>query len=590
MPHPTFPTASAPRLPEIAGLAGLCALGAAWLVPDKFGLWIVLWNEAAAVLGLLLLAITPMGRRTADSPGILGLAWPLAGLVLVSISTVWAQWTGRLLQYGGDAWLVSLYLGLFTLALMTGRAIALGAEGRRWVTALLLTVVTAGVVSAMFVLMQWLWVEPSTAWVQGVSPGRRPYANLGQPNQANTLFFLALCSVLQLRREKQIGATGAVLAAAMLTLAMSVTQSRTGIVQLLLLAGWCVWLSRAACERGEWRWGVLVFTLGAAWWALMPWASEALLLPTSARDLGLEQASSDARWKVWHAFLDAALQRPWGGYGWLQSGWAQESVAACHPDLRVYFSYAHLLPLDWVVWLGFPLGLGMLALLLAWLWPHLRPQGSAASGYWMAAVLGLLVHAMLEYPLAYTYFLLPLGLMMGVIDAHDPVHRALRVGPRVFGLGWLALCALSAGMLWDAGRATSAYTDIRFENARIGAVRHAVEIPDLMLLDHLQGLLTVSAAEVSKPLAPQVLDQFGAVVRRFPSPSLLRRYATVLEVSGEAGEATRQQQLLCDMFGAVQCRIEAKGWHEWQRYQGVPLTEFKGRVLGPRCAASTAPR
>ena len=524
------------------------------------------------------------GRKTLQR----GIAWPLASLVLIGMAVVWVQWAAGLVHYVGDAALVTLYLGLFALAVLTGQTLVRGKSGARWSSAILLTVLIAGLISAGAVLMQWLWIDPFAVFAQELVRGSRPYANVGQANHANTLFFLALCSALQLRREMRLGAAGTVLSATVLTLAMCVTQSRTGLLQLVLLAGWSVWLWLRAGQRGEWRWGLLAMSLGAVWWLATPWLDQHLLLPWSAREVGLEQAGGDLRLKIWHAFFEAALQRPWAGYGWLQSGWAQESVAACHPDLRYYFSYAHLLPLDWVVWLGFPLGLGLMALLGWWIWRHLSAQGSAVSGYWLAGVLGLLVHAMLEYPLAYTYFLLPLGLMMGVIDARDPIHRSLRVGSRVFGLGWLALAVLSAGIMWDVGRATSTYTDIRFENARIGAVRHAVDIPDLALLDNLQGLLVVSAADVSKPTPQNVLDEYGAVVRRFPSPTLLRRYATVLEASGQPDEAARQQQLLCDIFGAVRCRIEAKGWHEWQRNLDLPLTEFKGHVLGERCAATAA--
>ncbi|MEZ5608769.1 MAG: O-antigen ligase family protein, partial [Burkholderiaceae bacterium] len=334
------------------------------------------------MLGLLMLALLRFGR----TGGVLvrfKLGSPLTALVLVGIAAAWVQWMGGLLPFAGDAWLVSLYLGLFAMAALTGQVLALSAEGARWTTALLLTVFSAGLISAGIVLMQWLWAEPLAVFAQELVRGSRPYASLGQKNHANTLLFLALCCAMQLRRERQIGAFGMLLSAAVLTLAMCITQSRTGLLQLALLAGWSVWLWLRAGQRGEWRWGLWALGLGAAWWLAMSWLDQHLLLPWSARDVGLEQAGGDLRLKVWRAFFDAASQRPWTGYGWLQSATAQEAVAACHPDLRYYFNYAHMLPLDWVVWLGWPLGLSLLALLAWWIWRHLSAQGSAASGYWM---------------------------------------------------------------------------------------------------------------------------------------------------------------------------------------------------------------
>lgn len=579
---------SAPHWSELVGLVGLFVLAMGWLAPNKAFPWLAVWNEAAAALGLLLLALAS-GKRIASNAVQGGIAWPLGTIVLLGIAVAWAQWAAGFVHYAGDAALVSLYLGLFLLAVLTGRTLIHGNVGARWDRALLVTVLGAGLVSAGAVLMQWLWIDPLVVFAQELVRDSRPYANVGQANHANTLFFLALCCSLQLQREKQIGATGAFLCITVLTLAMCVTQSRTGLLQLVAVVAWSAWLCMRAGQRGEWRWGLLALTFGVVWWLAMPWLDLHLLLPWSAREVGLEQAGGDLRLKIWHAFVDAALQQPWTGYGWLQSGWAQESVAACHPDLRYYFSSAHMLALDWVVWLGFPLGLGLLALLGWWIWRHLSAQGSVAIGYWMVAVLGMLVHAMLEYPLAYTYFLLPMGLMMGVIDARNPVHRTMRVGPRLYALGWLLLAALSAAVMWDMVRATATYTDIRFEDARIGAVRHTVAVPKLTLLDQLQGILALRAADVSQPMSQQMLAEYGATARRFPSPAMLRRYATLLEVSGQSDATARQQQLLCDMFGARHCSTEAKGWRAWQRDHDLPQTAFNGRTLGPRCGIRSEP-
>lgn len=587
-PHPLPRAATtAPRPTELLGLAGLFVLGAAWLVPNKENLWISLWNETAAALGLLLLALVPLGRGD-DARGRARMAWPLAALVLAGVASVWMQRSLGLLAYAGDAWLVSLYLGLFALALLAGRALAGGPEGVRWGVALSLAVLLAGLVSAGIVLMQWSWAEPLVIFAQSIAPGARPYASLGQPNHANTLFFMALCCALQLRREGRVGAVGTLLALAMLALAMGLARSRTGLLQLGLLAAWSAWLALAGRVhqgrgRREWRWGIAALSLGAIWWQALPWLGERLLLHEAPlREVA--NAQGDPRFVYWRAFLEAAGQHPWGGWGWLQTGAAEASFVACRVREPAVHSYTHMLALDWLVWLGLPLGLGLLALLGGWLWRHLPARGAAAGGYWLAAVLGFGIHAMLEYPQAYLYFLLPVGLMMGVVDARHPAHRAIALPRAGYGAFWAVLAALAAVVMWDAGRATTAQTEIRFENARIGTVRRTVPIPDLALLDHLQARLHADAADMLQPASPQGLAEYAVFARRFPYESTLLRYAVLLERAGQAEAATRQQQLFCDFYGAQRCAAAARKWQAWQlEYPGLGLGEFKGRMLPPRC-------
>lgn len=81
------------------------------------------------------------------------LVWPFGVLVLVCVASAWLQWALGLLDFWGDAWLVSLYLGLFLLAVPTGRALAAGDEGARWQAALLLAVLAAALISVGMVLL-----------------------------------------------------------------------------------------------------------------------------------------------------------------------------------------------------------------------------------------------------------------------------------------------------------------------------------------------------------------------------------------------------------------------------------------------------
>ncbi|WP_347247359.1 Wzy polymerase domain-containing protein [Thermomonas sp.] len=573
-------SAAGPRVAELAGVLGLLLVGLAWLVPNKEWPWPSFWNEASAGAAMLLLACAAWGAscRT-DRPLAVRTAW--LALVVLGVASVWIQRTAGLLMYGGDAWLVTLYLGLFVLAVTAGGTMASGPDGGTWRTGLLIAVLLAGVISAGIVLMQWLWANPLVVFAQEAAPGDRPYASLGQPNHASTLLFLALCCALQLNRDRAVRPIGAVLATLLLTFAMVLTQSRTGIVQWLVLLLWCLWARDAAGNNRPWRWGVLVLALGITEWALMPWLQESLYLPGAARDL--VNSDSSGRIALWRAFADAMVQRPWFGWGWLQSGWAQQAVAACHPGLLVYFGYTHLLPLDLMLWLGVPLGV-VISGLLAWgLWPHLSRRGSGRAGYWLVAVLGIGVHAMLEYPLAYLYFLVPAGLMLGMMDALQPARSAVRLPRPAFLVSWVFLVSLSVVVLHDIVVASTAYTEVRFAEARIGSRRTPPPLPDMWVLDQLDAFVRLRATGSTQPVSDGVLHESRKVVLRQPILWVSVRYAQLLAVSGRHGEAAREQQRLCDINGPQQCALWSESWGEWRQAHALDVPEFSGAVLEPRC-------
>ncbi len=429
--------------------------------------------------------------------------------------------------------------------------------------------------------MQWLWARPLPLLIEDLPVGDRPYANLGQPNHASTLFFLALCCALQLHRERAIGRSGTLLAVGLLTFAMALTQSRTGVVQWVLLLAYGLW-ARLPGGKAPWRWGALVLALGALWWALLPWVHRALLLPGSVREMA---SCSSGRVALWLAFADAAWQRPWSGWGWLQSGWAQQAVAACHPDTIVYFGYTHLLPLDFILWLGLPLGLLLCALLAWWLWPYLGRARSARAGYWLVAVLGVGVHALLEYPQAYLYFLLPVGLMISVIEAQEPVHRTLRLPAWAAAALWMGVAVLAAVVAWDVVRASNAYTEVRFAEARIGQRREPPTVPTLRVLDQLQALVQLRSTGVEQPPSEATLREAGRVAQRQPLRWVSLRYAQLLALAGQPEAAAREQQRLCDINGAEQCALGERLWEQWRSTQAPQALPFQGRVLGPRCGA-----
>ncbi len=121
-----------------------------------------------------------------------------------------------------------------------------------------------------------------------------------------------------------------------------------------------------------------------------------------------------ARIEMWKHMYYAIMQHPWFGYGWFQTTTAQlEGVLLFKNEGN--HSSAHNFMIDLVLWVGIPfavliIGYSLYLIKLVFLSIQGLPQL-----YLFMMVACILVHAQLEYPLYYSYFLFPLGFFIGVL-------------------------------------------------------------------------------------------------------------------------------------------------------------------------------
>ena len=127
--------------------------------------------------------------------------------------------------------------------------------------------------------------------------------------------------------------------------------------------------------------------------------------------------SGHERLGMWMQILHAIAERPWFGYGWNQTSIAVvESIE--FNTVQVWFNSAHNIVLDLLVWNGIPLSIliiGYLSLWLLWLNKTAKDSTSIIA---ILMVCAILIHAMLEFPQRYAYFLLPMGFLLGLTRKH----------------------------------------------------------------------------------------------------------------------------------------------------------------------------
>ncbi|MDE2276282.1 MAG: O-antigen ligase C-terminal domain-containing protein, partial [Burkholderiales bacterium] len=195
-----------------------------------------------------------------------------------------------------------------------------------------------------------------------------------------------------------------------LVFAVVLTASRTGLVSVLLLAAWGLFdrrLSRPA----------RVLLLAAPVVYALAWVGMDLWAAHSHHPFGgaerLEQTDiSSSRFAIWRDTLALIRRYPLAGVGWGEFNLAWTLTPSPHRPVA-FFDHTHNLVLQFAVELGLPLAALVTGLLVWGLVRGARNAWTAPAGIGVAQRCAMLMvvmiglHSLLEYPLWYSYFLLP---------------------------------------------------------------------------------------------------------------------------------------------------------------------------------------
>jgi len=537
----------------LLAISALLVLAA--LMPNHYFPWSTAWNDGVAIVSLLFILSVLVAQKVNQSHASKKLAFNAAACLCIPV----AQGFFGQIWFGGDIWITLFFVLLWFVSAIAGHSF--GSSTRDFNTSNLLAGAwfIPALLSVGIALVQWTGAINLGIYGVEMPPGGRPFANLAQPNNFSTLCFLGLCALIWLHQSLRVSTQTFWLAAIFLLFGMVLSQSRTGWLQIALLVAWGWWMQpRAALRLGRSQFAAL----GAAFAfvvTLRPWISEALLL-SGGRALG-EQMQPGLRLPYWQMMLDAISREPWFGYGWQQVGSAQQRVALDHPPLGDFFEHAHNFFLDLMLWNGIPVGALITGLLVWWFWSHIRACRDARVFWLLAAVGGVFVHAMLELPLEYAYFLIPVGLAMGAIDGLSPAQgKTLRV-PR-----WALLCGtglLTLGFVVTASdylKAEENYRTLRLESARIGVGGIVTPAVDLHVLTQLEAFLQFARIEAKPNMPPEQVDWMRKVALRFGYPPVLFRYALAAGLNGLPDIAQQTLERICRIHPPQRCDEAQQGW------------------------------
>lgn len=536
-------------------------LSLAWLVPNHFPPWSAFHADAWLALIMLIGATAPLWR-VRSSLGWHGLPCLAAVLVIVP----WFQFALGLLPFAGQAWMSSTYLLGFLLALLIGARWESGSPGQL-AQALLLAIGVAALVSVWLQFYTWLGLWEGNLmdiWSMGLS-GDRPYANLGQPNNLATLLLWGLLACLWAYVKGHMGRFSAIFTAIFLLPGLALTQSRMGLLALtiMLLASW-FWRRLWPSRRLPWV-ATSLYLYFLACPLVLRWLHTVLLLGEGGSLVRLQQ-QGELRLSAWRLFAQAVLERPWAGYGWTELGSVQMAVAERFPTLGVTFGHSHNLFLDLVLWSGLPIGMFASLALVRWFWRRFKAirRPDDATLFLLLVVVG--IHAMVELPLHYAYFLLPTGLLMGVLNTRLGV-LVVRTSPRwTLAILWLGTALVLGAVIRDYFLVEASYNTLRFEKARIGLGKTPPgSPPNVLVLTQHREWIRSARYEVHMGMSPQELAWLTAITTTYPSTGAVYRLATALALNDQPDKARSWLQKVCKITDEQECQLVQRTWAEESR-------------------------
>lgn len=468
-----------------------------------------------------------------------------------------------------------LYAGLFLMAYALGQRLD-SAPRASWIAAGILLCAVLESLAGLAQLAGWSLggLVMSKLYLQA-------FGNIGQANHYTDLIYLGLAALCYLRTVRHYPWPVFVGVAAWLCLAGAASASRgawlyTAAFIVLGLVG--VLRSRDEQARSVGTGLLIVVGLSVVAQMLVSYGNIlAAFDVTSSIARASDAGSNGQRLYDWHSAVLAIQAHPlWGGGPGSFYKLSIDAMAQTGPvPFSKFAEHAHNLPLNLAAELGVPFAALLLLALTWWFVRHAFREPSARSLWVLAAVSVTGLHSMVEYPLWYTYFLVPIALCMGTLDSQDrslPVLNFPRVVSLAVGaVAWGALLVICLD--WIAVR--TVYSGLnRFEpevTAELSRESFAAldSVNAYSVFASVADGLRIQASRPATGDAQAVADRCNRVWEYKPAWYMMMRCGEAYALTNNGPALQRLTMALCEGFPKHHQPLR-----EW-------ATQFDGKVKAP---------
>lgn len=529
-------------MPFLCLILASLLLSFAWLSPFHTYPWVTFSSELATFAAALTL-FTLFLNRNIQIPKLQLYILPVAFIPLL-------QWSGGLVSDFSVALLSTAYLFGFWVMVAMGYNLSLQSSVREQLmqrTCWLLLIIAS--VTSLMAMVQWLGLESSLYGIMQLK-GNRPYANFGQPNNLATFLIIGLMGALLLYEKHKASLWLLIPASLSILFAICLTQSRTSLLVCIFI---CIyWVIKQYKNKPRlnfiklFGWAATYFLIAGY---LLPIIAQVMTTSvgdavTHTASLAQRAGSGHERLGMWMQIIHAIGERPWFGYGWNQTSVAV--VESIHFNtVQVWFNSAHNIVLDLLVWNGLPLGFLIIAYFAIWLFWLSKNAKDTISIVAILMVSAILMHAMLEFPQRYAYFLLPMGFLLGLIQAQTPNLNGVSLHRNIIRCVWLVSLIVLL-LIWRDYKLFQENSKLVFKQKPVS--EEILGSSKILILTQFQQRLDWIALKPQTLMSDSDLSVIGEMVKNKATPYNLKKYAQLLVYNHRLDEAEQQLFVLQQLY------------------------------------------
>nr|WKF57199.1 hypothetical protein HUO10_001677 [Paraburkholderia busanensis] len=484
--------------------------------------------------GVVLMVASAKPRVAFASP-VVALVPLLFGLVVVSQSVLLP------VSQPSMNWLGGGYLLAAFMAVHAGYGFArvkLDETALRWAAGAL---IVGGLFAVFCQVIQLFHLETRVSpfvVAYNITVKRRPFGNMAQANHLATYIAFAMAGALLLVQTRRIAIGIWLLVSAIFAVGLALTVSRGPWLQMgvIVVAGF--WMAFAQMRNQvsgrrsnrEWIIPIVLAVLFVVVNALVRWANVRyhLELSQSAAERFKDTNQIAPRLALWKYGWTMFRTHPLLGVGWGEFPSHQYELAKTLGNVEIA-NNSHNIFIDLLAKTGL-IGVGIVLLgLVSWLARVIRAPQSAGRVFGLALIGVLVMHALVEYPQQYMFFLLPAMFVFGLLDT-----RSLRLVPARLSFGAFAVVVFGGlAALYPVYR-DYARSEVLYYGSR-PAEQYRADPSFLFQAWGEYGLATL--LPMNSMDLQHKLEMHRQAMALLPGETVLRRYAVLQALAGDTAGA-----------------------------------------------------
>jgi hypothetical protein len=484
--------------------------------------------------GVVLLVATSKPRIAFASP-VVALVPLLFGLLLIAQSIVLPV-SQPSMNWLGGGFLLAAFMA--THAGYGFTRVKLGETALRWAAGAL---IVGGLFAVFSQVIQLFHLETRVSPLvvaYNVTIERRPFGNMAQANHLATYIAFAMAGALFLVQTRRIAVSIWMLVSTLFAIGLALTVSRGPWLQMgvIVVAGFWMAFAQTRSEpllrRSNREWiipialAVLFFVVNA----VIRWANVRyhLELGQSAAERMKDASQIAPRLALWKYGWTMFKTHPLLGVGWGEFPSYQFEYVKTLGGVEIA-NNSHDIFIDLLAKTGL-LGVAIVLLgLVAWLVRVVRAPQSAARVFGIALIGVLTMHALVEYPQQYMFFLLPAMFVFGLLET-----RALPLVPGKLSFGAFAVVVFGGlAALYPVYR-DYARAEVLYYGSR-PAEQYAADPSFLFRAWGEYGMATLQP--MNSMNLQHKLDMHKQAIALLPGETVLRRYAVLQALGGDTAGA-----------------------------------------------------